>query len=169
MIISQIDLNIQPLNCNLNHCFKRKHLANDASRLQEPSGCFTAESGTINPLLRAAASRGLTSPTCGVHAATLHQPGFTAFPTSGALKKLNQSKVFTCVWCQMREVAMNGAGVELKGEVPLAPRHFLRSVFYPHVQRPVFDGISVSVGHFNYVFLTSLRNSCGSADIEILF
>lgn len=144
-------------------------MANDASRLQEPSGCFTAEGGTINPLLRAAASRGLTSPTCGVHAATLHQPGFTALPTSGALKKLNQSKGFTCVWCQMREVTMNGAGVELKGEVLLAPRHFLRSVFYPRLQRPVFDDISVSVGHFNHVFLASLRNSCGLADLEILF
>lgn len=54
----------------------------------------------------------------------------------------------------MREVTMNGAGVELKGEVPLAPRHFLRSVFYPHVQRIVFDDISVSVGHFNHVFLS---------------
>lgn len=64
---------------------------------------------------------------------------------------------------------MNGAGVELKGEVPLAPRHFLRSVFYPLVQRPVFDDISISVGQFNHVFLTSLRNSCGLADLGILF
>lgn len=92
-------------------------------------------------LLRAEASRGLTSPTCGAHAATLHQPGSAAFQTFVGLKKRNQSKVFKSVSCQVWEAIMNGAGVELKSAFGTETHPAF--CFFPHVQRSVFDDISI--------------------------